>query len=220
MVRRAALSESDAKIAMASAVEGLEASSSYSLESESTAKSLAMEKRIESSSSVGGSDGFRIACLLPIGIGSVGALLLTAVGLPGGAVVGAILAVGAAGVIMDRVELPPARVRDLAMLGMGIAMGESVTPQTGPLLLASLPVVVLMTLGTLGSSLVLARFVQRQLRVDACTAILACAPGGLSQMPLVAAEVGANMGSVTVFQLTRFLSSIVVLPVLFRLLLM
>jgi hypothetical protein len=99
---------------------------------------------------------------------------------------------------------------------MGILIGESITPSVLHLLLVSTPIIVVMTVATLASSLALAGVLQRRLQTDACTALLSCAPAGMTQMPIIADELGADLSQVTVFQLTRYLCSVAVLPILFR----
>lgn len=60
---------------------------------------------------------------------------------------------------------------------------------------------------------------QRALQIDQQTALLACAPGLLTQMGIVAHELEAQVFAVTIFQLTRLISAIVILPLVFRMLL-
>ena len=152
-------------------------------------------------------------------IGAAGALLCVAAGVPGGGVVGSLLAVALAASFLGTVGKPPVAVRSVAQLGVGVMVGGSLNPQAAQALFGALPVVAGITTATLASSLVLANFVERRLGTGRSTALLACAPGGLTQMPIVADELGADLAQVTIFQLTRFVCSIVVLPVLFRLLL-
>jgi uncharacterized protein len=154
-----------------------------------------------------------------LALGAAGGLLFIALGIPGGGVVGSLLAVSAAVAVLGDVGKPPLAVRSVAQLGVGVLVGGSLTPQALQTLVGSLPVVVCITGATLASGLGLARFVEDRIGSGPGTALLACAPGGLSQMPIVADAMGADMSKVTIFQLTRFLCSIVVLPVLFRLLL-
>ncbi|MHB1131791.1 MAG: AbrB family transcriptional regulator [Chloroflexota bacterium] len=153
-----------------------------------------------------------------LGLGAAGGVLLILAGVPGGGVVGSLVAVAAAAIFTGNAGQPPVPVRAAAQLGVGVLVGSSLTPAALQLVWESLPVVASITTATLASGLVLSTFVESRVR-GAGTALLACAPGGLTQMPLIADELGADLAQVTIFQLTRFIASIVLLPVLFRLLL-
>jgi hypothetical protein len=101
---------------------------------------------------------------------------------------------------------------------MGIFIGGTFNAQTLVELRASFVIVVATTIATVTSSLFLARFVQRWLKVDVQTALLACAPGGLTQMAIVADELGAQTFVVSLFQLTRVVCVVLFTPIIVRLL--
>ncbi|PXY27872.1 AbrB family transcriptional regulator [Prauserella muralis] len=61
----------------------------------------------------------------------------------------------------------------------------------------------------------LAAWLIARYRIDPVTAVLACAPGGVSEIALTGADLGARMGVVLAVHLTRVLAVVlVVLPVL------
>ena len=74
------------------------------------------------------------------------------------------------------------------------------------------------TLATLASSFLLAFVIQRWMRLDAGTALLGCAPGGLTLMPVIADELGAQTFVVSLFQLVRVVIVILVMPITFQIL--
>ena len=115
-------------------------------------------------------------------------------------------------------QKPPNVVRSLALVGIGTLVGTSFGPDTvAALATRSLPILTA-TAGAVTAGLALAFLVSRWLKVDMPTAFLACSPGGMSQMIIIADELGANTLVVCLFQLARRISVVVMLPVLFRLL--
>ena len=121
-------------------------------------------------------------------------------------------------------------ISDIKATGRSVAVVTGWTLSSAMLIgyLASLVTHVDLSTALLGSApggvaemsvMALAGFLQKGLGTDACTALLACAPAGMTQMPIIADELGADLPRVTVFQLARFLCSVMVLPIVFRVLL-
>ncbi len=77
------------------------------------------------------------------------------------------------------------------------------------------PAAVVVTAATLASGVALARVLRDWVGLEPATALLACAPAGVTQMAVVADEIGADVLVVTLFQLTRLMVCVFVLPVLF-----
>ncbi|MEW5720186.1 MAG: AbrB family transcriptional regulator [Chloroflexota bacterium] len=154
-----------------------------------------------------------IVCL---GIGALGGFLLDAFRVPAGGVIGALLAVAGAQIAGLALQTIPTRGRNLAQVFLGVFVGVTFTQQTLIELQNSFAIIIGATLATLASSFILAFVMQRWMRLDAETAILGCAPGGLSVMPLIADELGAQTFIVSLFQLTRIVLVILVLPIIFR----
>lgn len=151
-----------------------------------------------------------------LSIGALGGLGLDALNVPAGGVIGAMLAVASAQWVGVSLRAIPARGRNWAQVLLGLFVGITFTQQTLRMLQHSFVMIVLVTLATLLSSFLLARVVQRWMRVDAETALLACAPGGLSLMPIIADELGAQTFIVSLFQLARIVLVILVMPILFQ----
>lgn len=53
--------------------------------------------------------------------------------------------------------------------------------------------------------------------MDLLTAFISCAPGGISDMPMIAADLGADAATVAIMQFVRFLMGIALFPSLIRL---
>lgn len=156
--------------------------------------------------------------LASFGVGIAGAVLMGVLPVPGGVILGSLLAVALANVVTNRTGRPPMIFRLGAQIIMGTLIGTTLTTHALNVLLQFLPTFLAITISTLASSFALSNFVRRRAGSDTCTALLACAPAGLSQMAIIADEMGADMPQVTVFQLTRYLCSIIVLPIIFKLL--
>jgi membrane AbrB-like protein len=156
-----------------------------------------------------------IVCL---SVGVIGGFLLDALKIPAGGVIGAILAVATAQLAGLSMCAIPTRGRNLAQIFLGVFVGVTFTRQTLIELQSSFAIITAATVATLASSFLLARVIQYWMRLDAETALLACAPGGLSLMPIIADELGAQTFVVSLFQLARIVLVILIMPIVFRLL--
>jgi uncharacterized protein len=146
---------------------------------------------------------------LPALLGGIGGgTLLTLLGVPAGGIVGAV--VGSAAVSAVRARQPlSGRVRLVGMLLLGCAAGARLEPASLRALLW-LAVPLLVSLGLLiGVNVLLAFLLNRRYRIDLVTALLACAPGGLSEIAVVAEEVGARSGIVIAVHVVRVITVVV-----------
>jgi len=153
-----------------------------------------------------------------LALGAVGGFAFDALAVPAGGVIGAMVTVASAQLAGMKIKSPPMLIRNLGQLGMGIFVGVTFSPATVAALTQALGIVVITTIATVVSGLVLAYFVQRWMCVDTQTAVLACAPGGLSLMPVIADELGAQSFVVSLFQLARIVCVILLMPFIFRML--
>ena len=60
--------------------------------------------------------------------------------------------------------------------------------------------------------------IARVFKIDLATMLLACTPAGVSDMALIAGEMGGNQAKVAVFQIARLISTLIVFPFVVRLL--
>jgi uncharacterized protein len=137
---------------------------------------------------------------------------------PAAGVMGSILAVAGARIGGIQLRRPPDDLRTVAQLGIGILIGTTFNPQTAVQLAHNFLPVIGTAVALVGSGLVLSRALQHTLGLDTQTALLACSPAGLSQMAALSEELGSQTFIVSIFQLTRMLTVVLVLPVIFRLL--
>ncbi len=153
-----------------------------------------------------------LACL---GIGLAGAVIAVYLRVPAGAIVGSMAAVVICRVSGLGLAKPPAWLRLVALLGMGSYVGTGFSDQTLIQLREIALAAVVVTAATLVSGIALARILRDWAGLEPATALLACAPAGVTQMAVVADEIGADVLVVTLFQLTRLMVCVFVLPVLF-----
>ena len=146
-------------------------------------------------------------------VGIAGAIIGYVMGLPVGVLVGSMLAVGLVN-IFGAVEVPrfPSEARFVLQLGLGLMLGSKLTIDTlyaarelwRPALLCAL---IAITTGVLSGLLI-----SQVLGVEPVTAFFGTAPGGLTDMTLIALDMGAKANLVVVMHLIRLISVIVIVP--------
>ena len=140
-----------------------------------------------------------------------GAGIAALLGVPAGALVGAMLAVALMAALGHAVAVP-ATVRDLAFLVIGISLGAgidaSVLPQLPGWSISLLGLAVALVATMAASTLVL----HRVFAVDWQTAVLASAPGTLSNVVAIAVEGKGDASAVTILQLMRLMILVTLVP--------
>ncbi len=160
----------------------------------------------------------RSGWLVCLAIGATGGLLFSWLQLPAAGVMGSILFVAGARISGVPLQRPPDALRTGAQLGIGILIGTTFNAQTAMQLAQNLLPVVFSAASLVGLGLILASALQRTMGLDPQTALLACSPAGLTQMAALSEELGSQTFIVSLFQLTRMLTVVLVLPIIFRLL--
>jgi uncharacterized protein len=158
--------------------------------------------------------------------GTVGAAVMSGVGLPAGALIGAVagaVVVQALTAVRSRrsgrdngaaLSLPrPLRV--VGQIVLGALAGSFLTVQTLVSVGQAAPVLVLYVSVLLASTVALGRVLVTRYGVDPSTAVLAAAPGGISELLVSAQEQGAAMQVVLTIHMFRVLVVVLgVLPVM------
>ena len=157
--------------------------------------------------------------LLLVG-GAVGAVALTLAQVPAGTLIGAVLGGAAANRLIARTGgardgprravTGPIRVLGMVLLGSaaGVQLEWSTIESLGRVALPLAASIVALLVADVG----LAAVLTRRYHVDPLTALLACAPGGVSEIAVTAQDLGARLGVVLAIHLVRVL--VVVLVVL------
>lgn len=143
--------------------------------------------------------------LLTIAAATVGGLVLQKLKFPAGAMVGAMIAVGALN-IMTGGALMPASVkvftRTIAGLFVGLSMNMDMVRNMKRLFKPLLLLVGVVFCLCLGAGTLLYHVTE----LDAVTALFCVAPGGLTDMALMTLDMGGDAAIVTVLQVMRLLS--------------
>lgn len=143
--------------------------------------------------------------------GAAGGLLLTWLRVPAGTLVGAVLGSAAAGHAVNAQPHPlQRRVRTAGLVLIGCVSAARLDGESLKTLgLVALPVLTGVVL-LLALNAALARWLMKRHQLDPVTAVLACAPGGLSELSVLAVDKGADVGTVTVIHLLRVLLVVLV----------
>lgn len=149
--------------------------------------------------------------LLLAGFG--GGFLAQTLKLPGGAAIGALL--GAAAVNVWLGERPadlPVGVNFTALVLIGVSIGASVQRDTlaGALNLLLPALLILLVFSVVGVALAL--LLQHFFGFDLTTALFATAPGGMSNMAILAQDAGGNGFAVALIHMVRVIGIFVLLP--------
>ena len=151
-----------------------------------------------------------------LAIGTVGGLAFLVLGLPGGLISGAMLAV-AVTAMMGRPMAVPSHLAQAVLVMLGISLGSLMSRQllqhlsTYPLTIGLLALATFCM--TFGSSL----YLQRVHGWDRTSAFLAATPGALSQIAVLAIEKGADMPAIAVVQTLRIIILTAALPLILAL---
>jgi uncharacterized protein len=161
-------------------------------------------------------DGMDRRAVAPLLAGVAGGLLLTALQVPAGTLLGAVLgsAVARPPAGLERSPLQTG-VRVTGMVALGCVSAAGLNAHTLETMLRIAAPVVAGVAALLVLNVVLARWLVARHGLDATTAVLACAPGGFSELSVVAVKEGADVGAVAVVHLARVLVVVLlVVPVL------
>jgi uncharacterized protein len=159
---------------------------------------------------------------LPVLTGATAALLGAWVGgrlrLPGGPVLGALLAV--VGVTAAGLETSaPEGIRFLALATIGLMLGEQFDRETVTSVRNALGPIALSLLTIAATVAVLAVLLGRWFGLDPATAVLVSVPGGFSSVVALSIATGADVLAVTVVHQLRVLLVIGTVPLVLRIVL-
>lgn len=150
-------------------------------------------------------------------VGCLGGLIGMRLRLPAGALVGSMFAVALANGIIDG---PPATFPPECRFGLQVGLGILLGSRLKANILSSAKdlwrPVLLCTGMTLGMGIVSALIISHWLGIETLTAFLGSAPGGISDLSLIALDVGAQGTTVVIMHLVRLVSVIVIIPLVAR----
>lgn len=159
----------------------------------------------------------RVSLILIDGV--IGGLLAKKIGLPGGPVVGSMLASGVTAVCIPGSCQIPDGVSTAVQIMLGVSLGMSFDRSFLELGVRLLPLAVLSTLVLLVAALGMAWLAQATGLIDFATALFGFSPGGMSGMSLLAQAEGYQAATVAFLHTVRIFTLFLVVPLLGRLLL-
>jgi membrane AbrB-like protein len=149
-----------------------------------------------------------------LAVGLCGAVLASFLRIPGGLMLGPMLAMVCLKLLAPEAGEAPPAFGEVGKILLGTYVGATfdrvLLAELGTLLL---PVVV-STLLLIGAGLLLARLLARFTELDTATALFSLTPGGMQEILAVSGESGADVAAVTVLQFLRFVSVLVLAPAL------
>lgn len=153
---------------------------------------------------------------LTIFCGFLGGLALHRLKVPGGMMLGSVIAVAFLNIQTSHVFMPGA-FRTIAQIIAGAYIGMSVDKgDVARIKVLLKPTLVLLT-GLFAANLAIGYLMYLVSPMDLLTALLAAVPGGISDTPLIAADMGADVAKVTVLQFMRLISGIGLIPLIVKL---
>lgn len=152
------------------------------------------------------------AHLTSVLLAAAGGLGLHAVGFPAGGLVGAMVAVGVGRVLDWDCAGFPDTVRAVAQVGLGAIIGLSFSPEMlSSMARLAMPIVIL-SIALFTNGCVLAMIINRLTGWDIRTCLVATSAGGVTQMSIIADDMGADPVTVTLLHVVRIMTIVAVLP--------
>jgi membrane AbrB-like protein len=133
-----------------------------------------------------------------------GGMLFKYLGVPAGAILGAAFFVALENVKYEKIALP-GPFKYAVQLGIGCYVGVQMTRSSLLILRAVIPPVLLLLLASLVYTYLCALLICSVSHMDFATSMLMCAPGGLSEMAIIADEMGADTPKVAVMHSIRLI---------------
>ncbi len=147
-------------------------------------------------------------------LGIAGSFLGVWLGIPSGGLLGAVVFCGAYAVAINRVYAFNVSLAAGAQIGLGLVLGQRITPEiVTELWQMLLPAAATTFVMLLGCTL-LGLLLHRTTGWDLTLCLLCAAPAGLSQVTVYAEEIGLDSFAVTVFHTVRLLSIVAIYPMI------
>ena len=147
-------------------------------------------------------------------LGIAGSSLGVWLGIPSGGLLGAVVLCGAYAVVINKVYTFNLSLCSAAQIGLGLVLGQRITPEIVAQLWLMLLPTATTTLVMLLSCTLFGLLLHRTMGWDLTLCLLCSAPAGLSQITAYAEEIGVDSFIPTVFQTVRILSIVAIYPLI------
>lgn len=145
----------------------------------------------------------------------VGGWLFSYINAPLPWTLGPIVLVSLVGLVQKHPMVWSIKIRNVALVLLGYAMGRPFTIETLQAIAAQLPLMLLATFVTVSAGIFTGWLMYKKTAINFTTCLLGCVPGGLSQMVVLAAEMkNVDLTAVTIMQTLRMLSVVFSIPFL------
>jgi membrane AbrB-like protein len=134
---------------------------------------------------------------------------------PAGALTLSMAAVGALNIYSGRGYMP-LNIRKATQICAGALIGERMTFSDIIALQNVIFPAFILLVGIILVNLILGFLISKISRLDVVTSLLASAPGGLSDMALIAKDLGGDAPKVAILQLVRYICVIAIFPILIK----
>lgn len=155
--------------------------------------------------------------LITILVAAAGGAAGSLSGVPAGPLIFSMVFVGVQNVLTGTAYMP-INMKRFAQICAGVLIGESVTMEAVVNLRYSIVPALVMIFCLMGIVLLLAFILYKTSGIDFVTALFACAPGGASDLALIAGDFGASTPKVSIIQTLRVVCVVVIYPVAIQLL--
>ncbi len=145
-------------------------------------------------------------------IGFIGGFIAYSLDLPGGPIIGSLLAVGGCRSIGMKLKALPKKFIVATQIGLGASLGLTFTPEVAASLVNVAGLAILFSILIVLNSIVVGYLVHKIFKIDLITSLLACSSAGISQMSAIALDMDADAVIVSVMQSIRLISVVVILP--------
>ena len=149
--------------------------------------------------------------LLTLACALLGGLALQRLKVPGGMMVGAVIGASAYNIVTGQAYMHPL-AKTAAQIAAGAFIGVGVKREDLKQMRALFKVALLVIAGLLVVNIVTGLLICAVSPLDPLTAFMSSAPGGLSDIPVIAADMGADASQVLVLQFVRFVLGIAIFP--------
>lgn len=153
--------------------------------------------------------------LLTLVLGIIGGLTFYKLKFPAGAMVGSMLAVAIYSVVTGQAAMP-SNLRLVTQMMAGAYIGSSIQYKDVMLLKRIFLPAFLMIFMMISLDVFMGFILAQVSELSLPTALMVCAPGGLMDITLISADVGANSSQVAVLQLLRLMTVMSFFPLLMK----
>lgn len=156
--------------------------------------------------------------VLPLAVGTGGAFLARRIKMPGGSLLGAMLATGILSLLVSDSQPLPDSFRSVALVLLGTYTGSSLDREALGRIRAALPVAAGTILVLIGAAVALGwvLYSRSAREISALTVVLGTMPGGASGLAAVAYDLGAEAEVVVSLHMMRQIIVFGALPLLLR----